>query len=56
MTATEYADCVLCGGEIRDDHDAEKLESGDLAHAGCKREPTAAGTSQGRLGDWGGKR
>lgn len=54
MTGTEYAACLFCGGDIREEHDAEKLESGDLVHADCRRNPTAAGTDQGRLDDWGG--
>lgn len=53
MTGTEYAKCVLCGGDIRDDHEVAVLSSGDLAHAGCQSEPQAAGTSQGRIADWG---
>lgn len=45
--------CPLCGGEVLSDHDAVVLESGDLAHETCHREPAAAGTDQARLSGWG---
>jgi hypothetical protein len=50
---TEYADCVICGGEITGDHEAELLDSSDdLVHADCHPSETRE-ADQGTLGGFG---
>lgn len=50
---TDFALCVICGGEIKEDHEAELLEaSQDLVHADCHPEETRE-EEQGTLGGFG---
>ena len=50
---TDFATCVICGGETTDEHEAELLDhSKDLVHAECEPSKTRD-AAQGTLGGFG---